>query len=64
MTKEAKKRKKLLSDYKSNLKCTKQYQVRYAKSTNADVIAKLDSVPNRADYIRQLIRADIEKNGI
>lgn len=30
----------------------------------ADVIKKLESVPNKLEYIAKLIRADIEKNGI
>ena len=29
---------------------------------DADVLAKLQSVENKTDYIRQLIRADIAKN--
>lgn len=32
----------------------------YEKSDH-DVIEKLKSVPNRTDYIRQLVRKDIEK---
>lgn len=29
--------------------------------SDADVLAKLDTVPNKTDYIRQLIRRDIAK---
>lgn len=29
--------------------------------TEQDIIAKLDSVPNKSGYIKQLIRADIAK---
>ena len=32
--------------------------------TCADVIQKLDLLPNKTEYIVSLIRADIEKNGI
>ena len=30
--------------------------------TEADIIEKLDSVPNKAGYIKELIRRDIENN--
>ena len=30
--------------------------------SDIDIIEKLNSVPNKVDYIRQLIRADINKN--
>lgn len=30
--------------------------------TESDIINKLDSVPNKAGYIKSLIRADIAKN--
>jgi len=30
--------------------------------TEQDIIRKLDSVPNKAGYIKMLIRADIEKS--
>lgn len=36
--------------------------VTFFNATDADVIEKLKSVPNKVDYIRQLIRADINKN--
>lgn len=35
--------------------------VRYHHVNDADVIEKVNSVPNKADYIRQLIRADIKR---
>ena len=31
------------------------------KNTEQDIIAKLDSVPNKAGYIKGLIRQDIAK---
>lgn len=33
--------------------------VRYNIETDRDILEKLDSVPNKADYIRQLIKQDI-----
>lgn len=33
------------------------------KNTDADIIAKLESVPSQMGYIKALIRADMEKNG-
>ena len=35
--------------------------VKLMKTTEADLIAKLESVPNKARYIKDLIRADIER---
>lgn len=31
------------------------------KGTDADILAKLDSVPNRQGYIKALIRADLAR---
>ena len=36
--------------------------IRLFKSTDADIIAKLDQQENKTGYIKALIRADIEKN--
>lgn len=36
--------------------------VRFHNINDADIIEKLNSVPSKNDYIRQLIRADINKN--
>lgn len=43
-------------------KNTKAFCFRFMSESDADVIAKINSVPNKADYIRKLIRADLEKN--
>ena len=45
-------------------KYKKQYLLPCFTSTEQDIIDKLESVPNKAGYIKQLIRADIaaEKN--
>ena len=36
--------------------------IRLMKNTEQDIIQKLDSVPNKAGYIKQLIRADIARD--
>ena len=41
----------------------KGVSIRRNIESDADVISKLESVPNKADYIRRLIRADIVANG-
>lgn len=33
------------------------------KKTDCDILEKLAAVPNKQGYIKQLIRADLEKNG-
>ena len=42
-------------------KNTKQYVIRLNKKTEKDLIRKLDGVPNKAGYLKSLIRKDIEK---
>lgn len=42
---------------------TKVYRLKVMVRTEADIITKLDSVPNKAGYIKQLIRADIANDG-
>ena len=42
---------------------TKQYKFKMNMNTDADVLAKLDTVPNKQGYIKQLIRADIARRG-
>ena len=39
-----------------------QCKFNFHKTNDADIIEKLQSVPNRLGYIKALIRADIEKN--
>lgn len=46
---------------KYNKAKTVMYCLRFFKETDKTVIEKLNSVPNRTDYIRQLILADINK---
>lgn len=40
---------------------TKMYTFKVIKSTESDIIEKLDSVPNKAGYIKNLIRKDISE---
>lgn len=48
---------------KFNKEKTISVHLRLNKNTDADIIAKLESVPSKMGYIKQLIRADIAKNG-
>lgn len=53
------------AQYKANRKYqknnTKSYGVMFNKKYDAEIIQKLDSVPNKTEYIRSLIKADLEK---
>ncbi len=40
-------------------KYKKQFKIDCITTTEKDIIDKLESVPNKAGYIKQLIRADI-----
>ena len=42
-------------------KYKKQFKIDCITTTEQDIIEKLESVPNKAGYIKQLIRADIAK---
>lgn len=57
MTSEAQKRAKKRYD---TLK-TKQYMFRLRLDADGDIIEQLDSVPQRTDYIRKLVRDDIKR---
>lgn len=41
----------------------KQYHLWLHKTNDADVIARLDSQPNKQGYIKRLIRNDIRERG-
>lgn len=43
-------------------KYKREYRVACFTTTEQDIIDKLESVPNKAGYIKALIRADIEAN--
>lgn len=40
---------------------TRQFLLKLNRRTDEDVLEKLDSVPNKQGYIKELIRADLEK---
>lgn len=40
---------------------SKPIMLRLNKVRDADIIAKLDSVPSKVDYIRRVVRADLEQ---
>ncbi len=40
-------------------KYKKQFKIDCITTTEADIIQKLESMPNKAGYIKRLIRADI-----
>lgn len=50
-----------IRDARYNAKSSKRYALKFNVKTDADLIAKLDSVPSVNGYIRQLIREDIER---
>lgn len=56
-----KKKQKYINDRQNAWKKehNRMISVRYNIETDRDILEKLDSVPNKADYIRQLIRQDI-----
>lgn len=41
---------------------TKSYTFRFMKTTESDLIEKLDSQENKSGYIKSLIRADISED--
>lgn len=43
-------------------KYKKQYKIDCITRTEQDIIEKLESVSNKAGYIKELIRADIERS--
>lgn len=51
--------KKADRNYRSNK--TKSFSMTLFPSTEADIIDKLESVENKAGYVKQLIRDDIKK---
>lgn len=43
---------------------TVQFKMKLNRGTDADIIERLESVENKQGYIKNLIRMDIEKDGI
>lgn len=56
MTSEAQKRASSRYDQAK----TKKVSVKLNKTTDADILAKLDQVENKQGYIKELIRKDLE----
>ena len=46
---------------KYDAKATVQVKMKLNVSSDADILQKLDSVPNKQGYIKELIRKDIKK---
>lgn len=40
---------------------TRQFHLKLNRRTDGDVLEKLDSVPSKQGYIKELIRADLKK---
>ena len=55
------KEKKITPQRRYAKKNIKQFKIDCVISTEADIIEKLQSMPNKAGYIKQLIRADMKK---
>lgn len=51
----------LKAGYKYDKANTEQVHLKLNKRTDKDVLEKLDSVPSKQGYIKELIRADIKK---
>lgn len=47
---------------KFNKEKTKSVQIRLNLNTDADILAKLDSVESKMGYIKRLIREDMARN--
>ena len=52
--------KKMTPQQRYAAKYKKQFKIDCFTSTEQDIINKLESVPNKAGYIKSLIRKDIE----
>ena len=48
---------------KYDAKATRKVLLKLNKTTDADILQRLDEVENKQGYIKQLIREDIEKAG-
>jgi hypothetical protein len=57
---EDKKQKKLLYNKEYDVSNTVQIRLKLNKKTDADILDRLDAVPNKQGYIKGLIRDDIE----
>ena len=55
---------RLRANAKYDAKATKKIVLKLNKYTDADILKRLDNVPNKQGYIKALIRDDIAKGGI
>ncbi len=62
--KEYAKRTNYAANNKYNKAHTTSIAIRIMNNTEQDIIDKLNSVPNKAGYIKELIRKDIRENSI
>lgn len=53
--------KKSMRSMRYDAKSARHYSLKLNNATDADLIAKLDSMPSVNGYIRQLIRENIER---
>ena len=51
----------LKAGYKYDRENTTQFRLKLNNKTDMDIISRLESMPNKQGYIKQLIRADLEK---
>ncbi len=56
--------KKLTPQKRYRKKNVRRISFDFVVTTESDILEKLDSVPNRAGYVKALIRADIARSGI
>ena len=54
--------KKMTPQERYKKKNIKQLKIELNLKTDEDILQKLESVPNKAGYIKSLIRKDIEEN--
>ena len=60
---------KIAKTSEARLRATKKYEknnvtqlcIKYVTKNNQEILDKLNSVPSKADYIRKLILADLER---
>lgn len=62
LTEHERKQRQKLAKAKYDRLRTKQYVMRLRIGADADVIKKLDSVPSKTEFIRELVRRDIREN--
>ena len=55
------KRQRLLATAKWQKKSIRQIKLAFNLTNDHDIIARLDNVDNKTDYVRRLIRTDIAK---